>query len=183
MKNATILHGTGSHPNSFWHPWLKENLENLGYEVWLPQLPNTEHPTLKEQLLFVLNNGKFDKETVLVGHSSGCPLILSILENINIKINKSILIAGFTNPLSKDPEPMVQSTYNWNKIKNNCSKFIFINSDNDPWGCNDQQGRIMFDKLGGIQIIRHGDGHMGSDTFNQPYKNFPLLLGLIKYEE
>jgi hypothetical protein len=32
----------------------------------------------------------------------------------------------------------------------------------------------MFDHLGGTQIIKHGEGHMGSDTFKQPYKEFPL---------
>ena len=33
--------------------------------------------------------------------------------------------------------------------------------------------------LGGTLIIRHGEGHMGSSKFNQPYKEFPLLTKLI----
>ncbi len=37
----------------------------------------------------------------------------------------------------------------------------------------------MFDHLGGTQIIKHGEGHMGSDTFTQPYREFPLLVQLI----
>jgi hypothetical protein len=37
----------------------------------------------------------------------------------------------------------------------------------------------MFDHLGGTLIVRHGEGHMGSDSFNQPYKEFPLLEKLI----
>jgi hypothetical protein len=36
----------------------------------------------------------------------------------------------------------------------------------------------MFDKLGGTQIIRN-DGHFGSERFNQPYKEFPLLAKLV----
>jgi hypothetical protein len=56
---------------------------------------------------------------------------------------------------------------------------IFINSDNDPWECTDIQGRIMFDHLGGTQIVLHGEGHMGSGTFKQPYKDFPLVAKLI----
>jgi len=31
-----------------------------------------------------------------MGHSAGCPLILSILENIKIKIHKAILVAGYS---------------------------------------------------------------------------------------
>jgi hypothetical protein len=37
----------------------------------------------------------------------------------------------------------------------------------------------MFDNLGGMQIVLH-EGHMGSTYYNQPYKEFPLLLKLIK---
>ncbi|MFI5271216.1 MAG: alpha/beta hydrolase, partial [Candidatus Saccharimonadales bacterium] len=55
---------------------------------------------------------------------------------------------------------------------------IFINSIDDPWGCDDKQGRILFDKLGGTQIIRN-DGHFGSGTYKQPYPTFDLLNRLI----
>ena len=65
-------------------------------------------------------------------------------------------------------------------IKNHAQDFVFINSDNDPWGCNDKQGRIMFNNLGGTFIIRHDEGHMGSTTYKQPYKKFPLLLKIIE---
>lgn len=179
MKNVSIFHGHGGTPNSFWFPWLKSELERAGYEVWLPQLPHTENPDLKEWLSFVLEYGKFDEETILVGHSCACPFILSILERIEVKIRKAILVAGFITPLDEKPDPILQESYDWEKIKAHCEEFIIINSDNDPWGCDDKQGRAIFDRVGGTLIIRHGEGHMGSDTFNQPYKEFPLLLRLI----
>jgi len=75
---------------------------------------------------------------------------------------------------------MLQKSYDWKKIGNNATNFVFINSDNDPWGCSDQQGREMFDKLGGIHIVKHGEGHMGSNMFKQPYKKFPLLIQLVE---
>ncbi|KKR31773.1 MAG: hypothetical protein UT64_C0051G0004 [Candidatus Falkowbacteria bacterium GW2011_GWF2_39_8] len=37
----------------------------------------------------------------------------------------------------------------------------------------------MFEQLGGMQIVLHGEGHMGSDKFNQPYKKFHLLEKLL----
>ena len=126
-----------------------------------------------------MKTGKFNNETILIRHSAGSPLILSVLENINIKINKAILVAGFSKPLNKNSERILQNKYDWNKIKNNIKEIIFINSDNDPWGCNDVQGRYMFDKLGGKLIILHGEGHIGSDTYHQPYKKFPLLKKLL----
>jgi len=81
--------------------------------------------------------------------------------------------------LPNGPKTILQDKYDWQKIKEHCQDFVFINSINDPWGCNDKQGRIMFDNLGGTLVINQ-EGHMGSDTFHQPYKEFPLLIKLLK---
>lgn len=128
---------------------------------------------------FVLKNGKFNEKTVIIAHSAGCPITLSVLENIDVKIKQAILVAGYSTPLPDGANDAIQKNYNWKKIKNNVEDIIFINSVNDPWGCNDKQGRRMFDKLGGTLIINN-EGHMGSDSFKQPYKEFPLLASLIK---
>jgi hypothetical protein len=180
MKNAIILHGTGDKNTDFWFPYVKEKLKEKGFEVWVPQLPNAEKPNLQDQLTFVIEKGTYNKDTVLIGHSSGAQLILSILEKTSDQIKQAILVSGYAKILRSTPdaENGVQD-FNWDAIKNKSKQFIFINSDNDPWGCDDKQGRIMLDHLGGIQIIQHGEGHMGSTTYNQPYKEFPLLINLI----
>ena len=184
MKNASIFHGTGGNPTLFWTPYLKSHLEKMGYNVWVPQFPNTDNPNINEWLPYALNNGKYDSETIIIGHSAGCPLMLSILENIQVKIKLTVFVSGFVENLTQgENDPILQQFYDWAKIKSNCEKFVFINSDNDPWGCNDKQGRIMFDNLGGDLIIRHGEGHMGSVKFNQPYTEFPLLVKLIEANE
>jgi predicted alpha/beta hydrolase family esterase len=180
MKNACIFHCTSCTPESFWYPYLKAFLEEKGYTVWVPSLPSSDKPDLAVQLPYCLDNFKYNEESILIGHSSGCPLILSILENLDCKVKLVVLVAGFTPKLKKDPYSILQKSYDWERIKNNCEHFVFINSDNDPWRCDDKQGRIMFNKLGGDLIIRHGEGHMGSDSFNQPYKEFPLLVNIIK---
>jgi len=48
---------------------------------------------------------------------------------------------------------------------------LFINSVNDPWGCNDKQGRKMFDNLGGTLVVNN-DGHMGSNKLISLIENF-----------
>lgn len=178
-KNAIILHGTGDENTDFWFPYLKEKLKEKDFEVWLPQLPNAEKPNLKDWLSFVLENGKFTAETVLIGHSAGSQLILSILEKIPVQIKQAILVSGYAESLRESTEFETKPQLDWEKIKQNVQDITFINSDNDPWKCDDKQGRIMLDKLGGTQIIRHGEGHMGSTTYNQPYKEFPFLAKLI----
>jgi len=180
MKNAIILHGTGDKNTDFWFPYLKEKLEEKGFEVWLPQLPNAEKPNLQDWLGFVLENGKFNEDTVLIGHSAGAQLILSILEKIQNPVKQAILVSGYAKALPANPDAKKNTrNFNWEKIKDKSRQFIFINSDNDPWTCDDKQGRIMLDHLGGTQIIKHGEGHMGSTTYHQPYREFPLLVQLI----
>lgn len=180
MENAIILHGTADQNTDFWFPSLKGKLEEKGFEVWLPQLPNAKTPNLKDWLGFVLENGKFSEDTVLIGHSAGAQLILSILENIQNPIKQAILVSGYAKALRATPEDEKnEKDFSWEEIKGKSGQFIFINSDNDPWTCDDKQGRIMLDYLGGIQIILHGEGHMGSTMYGQPYKEFPLLVKLI----
>ncbi len=179
MKNAIILHGTGDKNTNYWFPYLKKELEKKGFKVWLPQLPNADTPNIKDWLSFVVENGKFTSNTVLIGHSAGAMLILSILEKIKVKIKQAVLVSGYATSLRENSESKLKPKLNWNKIKKNVKDITFINSDNDPWGCNDKQGRIMLNKLGGTQIIKYGEGHMGSTTYKQPYKKFPLLIRLI----
>lgn len=182
MRNAILLQGIGETPKSFWLPYAKKELEKKGYEVWVPQLPDNDDPDIKKSLPFVLKNGKFTKNTVIIARSAGCPLALSILENINVQINQAILVAGFAKPLGVKgaATKVLQKTYSWKKIRQNVKDIIFINSDNDPWGCDDKMGKYMLDQVGaGRLIIPKGEGHMGSNSFNQPYKKFPLLIKLV----
>ena len=37
--NIFILHGTEGHPGENWFPWLKQELEQKGYNVIVPQFP------------------------------------------------------------------------------------------------------------------------------------------------
>jgi len=180
MKNAIILMGAGETPESFWLPYVKTELEKRGYEVWLPQLP--EMPTLKETLPLILQNGKFTKDTIIITHSAGGSLALAVLENISVKIKQAILVAGFSTPLPGDVggNAALQKEYNWKKIKKSVGDIVFIHSDNDPWKCDDKQGMAMWEKLGGTLILKSGEGHMGSNNFNQPYKTFPFIIELVE---
>lgn len=180
MKNALILHGTSCNPNSFWQPSIKKFLEKNNYKVEVPALPNTDVPDIKKWLPVALEFD-FNEETILIGHSAGTPTVLSVLENIEVTIHKAILIAAYSRMKGLDDNPLIlQDKYDWSKIKKNVKDLIIINSSNDPWGCNTEAGLEIFKHLGGTLIIREGDGHMGSDSFNQPYTQFPLLEKLLE---
>ena len=77
---------------------------------------------------------------------------------------------------TENDEPVLQATYDWEKIKSNVRDMYFVNSVRDPYGCDAEQGRRMFDKVGGTQIIRD-EGHFGD--MDDPYPTFELLDRLI----
>ena len=179
MKNAIIFHGTDDTPERYWYKWLGNELENDGYKVEIPYNPTINKEPIDTFLPKVLRQHTFDNNTLLVGHSAGGPLILSILEHIDVQIAKAVLVAGYcTHPDDQMEDPVLQESYNWNKIKQNVKEIVYINSVNDPWNCNDEQGRIMFDHIGGTQVIVN-DGHFGSVPKKQVYDTFPLLRNLV----
>ena len=177
---AIIFHGTDCAPTDYWYPWLAEQLEARGYTVEIPSYPDINHEAIDTFLPKVLANHTFDENTVIIGHSAGAPLLLSILENSEVVMPQAVLVAGYARqrPADKERDPVVQESYDWEKIKQNVKDIVFINSVNDPWGCNDDEGRFMLEKLGGTQIVRN-DGHFGSTTYNQPYIEFELLNKVI----
>ena len=184
MKTAFLLHGTGGNSSDyFWFEDTKNFLENLGYKVWWPELPNTKRPTLEESVSFVQQNmPEVDENTLIIGHSSACPLILSLLQRGNFKVNQVILVAGYYNKIEdKVSDLMIEKgSYDWNKIKNSAKEIIVINSDNDPWGCDDKQARPVAKNLGATFIFAKNQGHMGSSSFNQPYREHEIVKNYLK---
>lgn len=89
MKNAIILHAMDDSPENHWYPWLKSQLEQKGYDVWSPQLPDDKNPQITTWIPFILAGGKFTEDTVIIGHSAGAAVILSLLEALKIEINQS----------------------------------------------------------------------------------------------
>lgn len=176
-----IFHGTDCSPNNpyYWYDWLKNELEAHDYIVSVPHYSDINHEAIETFLPKVLDDHQFNDDTILIGHSAGAPLILSILENIDVRVRLSVLVAGYSMRLpNESKDPVLQTSYDWEKISKNSESFVFINSVNDPWGCDDKQGRLMFDKLGGTQIIRN-EGHFGSESQNLPYTEFPMLRDII----
>ncbi len=183
MKNAIILHGVSSNPEQFWFPYLKTELEKKGYDTWVPQLPEADNPQLAIQLPWLKKHAVLTLDTIIIAHSSGVPLTLALLETIETPIHQAILVSGFIiNKKPRPPHIAKDEKYDWRKIRENAKHFVIINATNDPWGCNDEQGRKIFDHTGGLLVI-NTEGHMGSESFNQPYKKFPLLVKLVELAE
>jgi predicted alpha/beta hydrolase family esterase len=183
MPTAILLHGTGGGDTDyFWFADTRSYLTGKGYNVWWPLLPSADEPRLEETLSFLQANiSKFAPDTIVIGHSSACPIILSLLERADISIKQAVLVAGFYKPLAAlDISKLVlQENYDWSKIKSRVGEIILINSDNDLWGCTAEAAEHVAANLSAPLIVNHGQGHMGSATMQQPYREFSLLKRLI----
>ena len=182
MTKFLILHGTDASPELNWFTWLKGVLVGRGHEVWLPQLPNSEKPSVNTYNNFLLSNSKFtfDKDTIIVGHSSGSVEILSLLQNLpkNTVIKSAILVSAFKDNLGCDAlDGLFIEPLNFNIIKKHCSDFIFIHSDNDPY-CPIAHAEYLSEQTNGKLIKFEGQGHFNTELGPQ-YKQFPKLLDII----
>lgn len=178
MAKLILIHGHSGRGTSHWNPYTKEHFEKAGWEVFAPDMPNSDNPVLEEWLEHLEKTTSLTEDTVIVGHSLGCPFICSVLKRSDVQIKKAILVGGLYNKERK-ASAFLEEDYEWEKIKNNVKEIFFINSTNDPFGCDEAEADFAFSKLGGTKIIMEGQGHFGSGKHNQVYKEFPLLIKLI----
>jgi predicted alpha/beta hydrolase family esterase len=186
MKNALILHSAGNNSKGNWFPWLQKELEQKGYDVWLPDLPNPDFPNAEvwKEFIFSRKDWQFSKESLIIGHSSGATFILSLLEALprTIQIEKAIFVAPFIElGPREDVHPYKKGLlkgFDWKKMQHSAKRFYFIASDNDPYFCGEDQSRILQDRLGGEVVLVPGEGHFNLDN-GEKYKQFPLLLQYI----
>lgn len=183
MKRALILHGTDASPAHNWFTWLKEQLEQEGYAVWLPQLPNSATPNTKTYNAFLLSNPDFvfDDETILVGHSSGAVEIFSLLQHLpeDVRIKAAYLVSAFKDDLGWDSLiGLFEEPFDFEKIKTKAGKFVFLHSDNDPY-VPLEQAQYLSEQVGGELIVKTGQGHFNTEL-SESYRALPGLLAEIE---
>lgn len=195
MKNALILHGTDADHSHNWFPWLKTQLEALGWVAWVPDLPGADAPNIErynafliEQLGQAVRGGGFEKrrglngDSVIIGHSSGAVEILGLLNEIALAepVAACFLVGVFRGDLGWDNLKGMNADFDFEVIKTKSRKFVFIHSDNDPY-CPLEHAEYLSMKLGGKLIFIPGQGHF-TTSLDPSYTKFPKLLEIIKQE-
>ncbi|MGD0576721.1 MAG: alpha/beta hydrolase [Candidatus Staskawiczbacteria bacterium] len=174
-NNIFIFHGTRGSPEENWFPWLKAELEKSGCKVFTPRFPTPENQNLESWFEAFENYKKYiNKNSIFIGHSIGCAFILDVLEQIDIKINTCFFVAGFLGLLNLEVDKLNKTIsdkeFDWEKIKNNCNKFILFQSDDDPYVSMGKAEELK-EKLDGELIIIKGAGH------------FNAKAGYLKFEK
>lgn len=92
-KRVLIIHGYGVNSEGCFYPWLKSELEKMGYVVDLPSLPDSD-PNIDVQIDYIMENYP-DKMDIIIGHSLGSVAALKLIEKLDYKIDDLILVSGF----------------------------------------------------------------------------------------
>ncbi len=190
MARVFIIHGWEGYPEEGWFPWLKRELEQKGFNVFVPALPNPHKPRIDSWVAFLKKQVKNSyKETFFVGHSIGCQAILRYVESMpnNTKIGGAVFVAGWFNLMSLESEeekkiakPWLEIPINYNKVKKHLDKIIAVFSDNDPFVSSDNS-KIFKEKLGAEIITEHNKGHFsGSDNVKELPSVLKALLKISK---
>src|SRR4030042_4536491 len=175
-KRVFIIHGWEGSPDSNWFPWLKKELEEKSSKVFVPQMPNADHPKMDAWLAHLRKIvGKPEENTYFVGDRLGVTAILRYLESLETeeKISGAILVAGVAKSIGiKELENFFINPFDYEKIKSRVENFIVINSDNDPY-IPIKHGGILRNKLGAKLIIIPNGEHLNAGN---GFFEFPLVL-------
>jgi predicted alpha/beta hydrolase family esterase len=134
LKRVIIIHGWADDPTTGWIYWLVNKLNHLGYQAVAPKMPNPQWPNQTlwlEKLNQTIGNNLDD--TILVGHSLGCFVLMRYLEQNNLKgkLDKLILVAGFLQPKDETYKKYFQPIPDLKKISKKVKQIYCIYSDND----------------------------------------------------
>lgn len=185
-----IIHGAHASPKEEWFTWISNKLSELGQEVIIPQFPTPKGQNLENWLKELKKyENRIDEDTVFIGHSLGAAFTLSIIQNLNHKIKACYLICGFIEPLNNEVDEInktfIEKEFDFEKIKQNCSKFVCYHSDNDflvPTTTSEH----LSDKLKAENIIIENAGHFNSESgfnsFEHLFKKIQSDLRIDKVE-
>lgn len=72
MKRIFMVHGWDGFPENHWFPWLKKELEKIGFKVTVPKMPDTSNPKINSWVSFLEKSvGAIDIDAFFIGHSIG----------------------------------------------------------------------------------------------------------------
>jgi len=167
MKRVIFAHRWSGGPLDDWRPWLRNELEQRGYEVISPEMPDTDVPVIEKwigKLREVV--GTPDADTYFVGHSIGCQAILRYLETIDTPVGGAVFVAGWFDlknledeEVKKIAKPWIETPIDASKIEKVLPKSILIISEDDPYDSYDLNVK-KFTELGSRVVVLPHAGHI-----------------------
>lgn len=179
MNNYIIIHGSFGSKDGNWFSWLKEQLEQKGSVVNVPQMPVGVGNQNFENWANVLDELKIDETTTIIAHSIAPIFVCKYLLTNKKKVKKLIFVCGFNDYLGIAPDfdavnkPMFINTFY--DVKNYCSDITCFYSDNDPY-VKFEVEQDFANKLTDKQVVIKNGGHLNAES---GYTSFDEILKYI----
>lgn len=177
MKKVVILHGTDGKPEDNWFPWIKDELESHGYEVWVPLLPGNSAPNRNVYNDFLFGKGWDFTDNLIIGHSSGAVSVLNLVMDKRCPRIKAGVLVGIwesTEETPLNPEPFVNlfppNGFDYEVIAEKTGQLVFLHGDDDPF-CPLEQARWMAERTHSDLIVVPEGHHLGSK-----FDRLPILM-------
>lgn len=176
-SNYLLVHGSFGSPFSNWIPYLRNEIENKGFDVYTPDFPTGVEYQNYENWSRLL---KTYVEANILNENTIAPIFICkfLIEN-KIKVKRLVFVCGFNNYLgiNEDYDTVNESMYfdNLADIKKYCDDIICFYSDNDPYVKYEAEKEFA-DTITENQIMISGGGHLNSES---GYTEFQDLLKFI----
>ena len=171
MEETVIIHLYEGSPEYCWYPNTRQELEELGFVVHVPKMPDPNHPRQDKWVTTLRETVRNpNRDAYLIGHSIGAVTILRYLEELpeSKKIGGVVLVAGFIDDMGYEIfSNFFTRPLDFSRIRNKADHFTVIISDDDPY-IDMKYGHELSEKLNGELIIKRGMQHMSQGFDSLP---------------
>ena len=144
MKNIFILHSLNADTVEMWGKDVKENFEEKGIEVIMPEFPiraESAYKKFEKILEYYINNGKLNSNSIVVAHSIGNAYFVRFCKEKEYKPNVYISVApGAVYPYPSNRTDYIvevkkqayvkEDAFNYMK-KLDCEKYCLYSDEED----------------------------------------------------
>jgi len=171
-----LVHGFNSSPEMNFHPWLRDQLKDRGFDVVAPKLDlvtgeEFDLPHVIEQMKEQI--GLLKNDDILLGHSLGALMIMQYLEAVEmVETPRAVLlVAAPWNVKRPELRRLFMADIDADVLMWKARGFAVIHSKDDKM-VPIEHGKMLAESLKAKFIETDGDGHYMDEKY-------PILLDLI----
>lgn len=167
-----LIHGYKASPQFGWFPWIERELRALGFDVFIPELPNPEEPdrdVWNETLVKACT--PLTENDIIVGHSLGGAAALRMLEAAEARSTPHALVLVSTPWMIKDDRfrGFFFSELDFEVLMWRASKFVVIHAVDDTV-IPVEHGRRYAAALHGVLVTPEIGGHFQGTEYPEILK-------------
>lgn len=170
-----FIHGNqATHWSFAWSPWLKSELEKMGFETFFETMPDSVIARSKYWLPFLKDHVRVGENDVVIGWSSGAVAAMRYAESN--RILGSILVSPCYTDLNDELEKQsgyYDAPWQWEKIQSNQKNIALVWGDDDPY-IPQEEFEFIASQLKPKELMIHNGRHFIERTV------FPEILQYIQ---